>query len=112
MAAPMASAASTGPSSGPSAVTVSDRDGPSMNSLTRKAWSPSNPASRMRAAQNGATRRATVASALKRSREAGSGAAARPSRVTATGVPSGRRDRNVPAESGLSKPSAIRLDSR
>ena len=83
-----------------------------MNSLTRKGRSPSNPASRIRAAQNGATRRATVASAEKRSREAESGAAVRPSRVTATGVPSGRRDRKIPAESPPSGPSAIRPDSR
>ena len=112
MAVPMASAASTGPSSGPSAATVSARDGPSMNSLTRKGWPPSNPASRIRAAQKGATRRAAVASAVKRSRDAGSGAAVRPSRVTATGVPSGRRDRKIPAEFGSSRLSAIRPDSR
>jgi hypothetical protein len=83
-----------------------------MNSLTRKGRSPSNPASRIRAAQNGATLRATVASAVKRSREAESGTAVRASRVTATGVPSGRRDRKVPAEFGSSRPSAIRPDSR
>ena len=99
----MASAASAGSSRDPSAATVSAREGPSMNSLTRKGWPPSNPASRIRAAQNGATRLAAVASAVKRSRDAESGAAIRLSRVTATGVPSGRRDRNIPAEFGSSR---------
>jgi len=83
-----------------------------MNSLTRKGRSPSNPASRIRAAQNGATRRATVASALKRSREAGSGAAARARRVTSDRGPVRQPDRKVPAEFGASRPSAIRPDSR
>src|SRR5258708_1237871 len=88
VAVPTASASRSSPSHGPSSVTNSSSEGPATYSLTRKAWPPSKPAPRIRAAQNGATRHAAFASAVNLSLAALSEVQSPSSSVMVTSLPS------------------------
>ncbi len=91
--APIATSSRSAAPSGPAAVTISVSEGPATYSLTRNGWPPSSPASRMRAAQNGATRLAPAASSANRSMAALPAASSLPIGSTVTSPPPGERAR-------------------